>query len=308
LQYAGTFCLGIIAEYSTNMAFSISQLSRFSGIKPHTIRAWEARYRALRPHRSGGNTRYYDSIQMNRFMLLASLVKAGYKASEVGPLSDQKLRLLLETVYTTSHQPEDYSICRLIAAGMSYDSTLFEKLYATCLDRYRLKDTYQMIILPLLDRIGLMWRCDKASPAQEHFISNLLRKKLFAAADSLPQPEDAAQKWLLFLPENEFHEIGLLMAYILIRLAGQQVIYLGASVPWAALPAVVRETQPDKLLFFNLFQAMPKSALASLQQLTTLFSGSQVYAAGITTGIGRAVPSPKLRFLSRVEDLTLALT
>src|SRR5579863_6642328 len=146
------------------MLFSISQLSRFSGIKPHTIRAWELRYRALRPRRSGGNTRYYDNAQMNRFMLLASLVKAGYKASEVGPLPDQRLRALLETAYTSTRQTEDYSISQLIAAGMSYDAARFERVFASCLDRYDLKNTYQLILLPMLDRIGLMWRCDKASP------------------------------------------------------------------------------------------------------------------------------------------------
>jgi len=245
---------------------------------------------------------------MNRFMLLVSLVKAGYRASEVSPLPDQQLRKLLETVYSSSQETEDCFISQLIAAGLSYDIARFEKVYTACLDRYPLKITYQMIILPMLQRIGLMWRCDKASPAQEHFISNLLRKKLFAVADSLPQPEDRAEKWLLFLPEHEFHELGLLMAYILIRLEGQQVIYLGANVPWAALPPVIRETQPDKLLFFNLCQAMPRSALASLQQLATLFGSNQVYAAGLLAGIERAVPGTKIRFLGTVEDLTLALT
>jgi len=288
--------------------FSISQLSRFSGIKPHTIRAWEARYKALRPRRSEGNTRYYDSVQMNRLILLASLVKAGYKASQVAPLPDHKLRLLLETAYSPNRQTEDYFVSQLIAAGMSYDTARFEKIFASCLSRYRLKNMYQKILLPMLGRIGLMWRCDKASPAQEHFISHLLRQKLLAAVDSLPLPDEGTKKWLLFLPENEFHELGLLMAYNLIRLAGQEVVYLGANVPWAALPAVIRETQPDRLLFFNHFQAMPKSALASLQQLAITFTDSRIYAAGETRGITRQKQGSSVCLLSSVEDLTLALT
>lgn len=303
-----SIALSNFAEYLAIMMFTISQLSRFSGIKAHTIRAWESRYRVLRPHRTGGNTRYYDSTQMNRFMLLSDLVKAGYKASDVGRMPDSKLRSLLEDFYTNSHPSEDYFICQLIAAGMSYDTTRFEKVYGICLDRFRLKYTYQMIILPMLERVGLMWRCDKASPAQEHFISNLLRKNLFAALGSMPPPNDTAEKWLLFLPEDEYHELGLLMAYILIRIAGQEVIYLGASVPWAALPGAIRETQPDKLLFFNLFQEMPKSSLMCLQKLSETFNGSRIYAAGLTAGIVGAVPSPRIGLLSCVEDLVLILT
>lgn len=288
--------------------FSISQLSRFSGIKAHTIRAWEARYKALRPRRSEGNTRYYDSVQMNRLILLASLVKAGYKASQVAPLPDHKLRLLLETAYSANRQTEDYFVSQLIAAGMSYDTARFEKIFAACLTRYRLKNMYQKILLPMLGRIGLMWRCDKTSPAQEHFISHLLRQKLLAAVDSLPLPDEGSKKWLLFLPENEFHELGLLMAYNLIRLAGQQVVYLGANVPWGALPAVIKETQPDRLLFFNHFQTMPKTALSSLKELSLTFTNIRICAAGLTTGIARTVTSPCLRVLGSVEDLTLALT
>lgn len=288
--------------------YSISQLSRFSGIKPHTIRAWEKRYRALKPHRSDGNTRYYDTVQTNRLMLLVGLVKAGYKASEVGGLPDEKLRALLESVYTANRQTEEYFISLLIAAGLSYDTARFERVYEACVSRYRLKKTYQTILLPMLERVGLMWRCDKASPAQEHFISNLLRKKLFAAVDALPWQEEGTEKWLLFLPENEFHEIGLLMGYNLIRLSGHRVIYLGANVPWAALPGVIRETRPDNLLFFNLFQTMSKSALVSLHDLATLFTGDRIYAAGLTTGISQAVPSSKVQLLTTIEDLIVALT
>ena len=58
-----------------------------------------------------------------------------------------------------------------------------------------------MVIVPLLKRLGLMWRIDKLPPAQEHFVSNLIRQKIFVAIDSLPPPKSEKGTAILFLPD-----------------------------------------------------------------------------------------------------------
>jgi DNA-binding transcriptional MerR regulator len=288
--------------------FSISQLGRFSGLKPHTIRAWEARYNALKPARSDGNTRYYDGVQMKRLLNLVSLVKAGYNPSEVGGLPDDKLHQLLESVFTTRHHTtEDYFISQLIAAGLTYDEARFEKTFAHCITRYRLKNTYQYVLLPMLERIGLMWRCDKTSPTQEHFVSNLIRRKLFAAADSLPPPDAGSDRWLLFLPEGEFHELGLLVAYNLIRLSGHHAIYLGANVPFAALGQAINETRPDRVLLFTLQPELSRSMLGFLEEMEKSFKGKKLYVAG-NPAKATAGAFGRVQWLRTVEDLTTVLT
>ncbi|HVU94867.1 MAG TPA: MerR family transcriptional regulator [Puia sp.] len=287
--------------------FSISQLGRFSGIKPHTIRAWETRYKALSPSRSLGNTRYYDSNQMKRLLTMVSLVNAGYRASEVAPLPDDRLEVLLESAYRSNTQTERYFISQLIAAGMSYDITRFENIYDHCVGRYRLKNAYQFVLLPMLERVGMLWKCDKASPPQEHFVSNIIRQKLCAAVEAIPSARPNSEKWLLFLPENEFHELGLLVAHNLIRLSGKEVIYLGANVPWSALPTAVRDIRPDNILFFSVYQELPKHALPHLQQFEESFSGKNIYAAGSGTSILRSFTGKKVQFLKTVEALTAVL-
>jgi len=285
--------------------FSISQLGRFAGLKPHTIRAWESRYKALKPARSQGNTRYYDSAQMKRLLNMVSLVNAGYMPSEVGSLSDERLHRLLETIVENRHNAtEDYFISQLIAAGLTYDEARFEQIFSHCLVRYRLKNTYKYVLLPMLERIGLLWRCDKASPSQEHFVSNILRRKLFATVDLLPPPEPTAERWLLFLPENEFHELGLLLAYNLIRISGHRVIYLGANVPLGFVPAAIEQIQPDRLFLFTVQTELARPVMSFLKETDKTFPGKKVYVAGNVSKPAVAANYKKTQFLLSIEDLT----
>jgi DNA-binding transcriptional MerR regulator len=284
--------------------FSISQLGRFSGIKPHTIRAWEIRYQALKPSRSQGNTRYYEADQMKRLLAMSSLVQAGHKVSEVATLTDNGLELLLENTYKESDsQTQRYFISQLIAAGMTYNVARFDEIFGQCLVRYRLKDAYQLVLLPMLECIGLLWKCNRTSPSQEHFISNLIRQKLFTSAESVAPAGPDADKWLLFLPENEFHELGLLLAYSLIRLSGQQAIYLGANVPWSSMASAVKDIQPDKILFFKRNQDVSKYLTGFLKEFEDSRPGKKIYGAGTGRQAIRTFSGTKVQWLTTVEDL-----
>jgi methanogenic corrinoid protein MtbC1 len=241
-------------------------------------------------------------------MIMVSLVNAGYKVSEVGVLPDEKLHQLLDSAFTsTNSQTENYFIYQLLAAGMSFDIARFERIFERCVLRYRLKNTYRYVLLPMLERIGLLWKCDKATPAQEHFVSNLIVRKLLAAIDELPCAATGSEKWLLFLPENEFHELGLLAAYYLIRSAGHEVIYLGANTPWASLPAVMRDAKPDRILFFSLGGEMTKAGSSYLRDVEANFAGKKIYAAGLTYTTARAFGADRVIVLNSIEDLTKAL-
>ncbi|MBX9853356.1 MAG: MerR family transcriptional regulator [Cytophagaceae bacterium] len=261
--------------------FSISQLSRFSGIKPHTIRIWEQRYNALKPSRSEGNTRYYDDTQLRRLLNIVSLMESDYKVSELCAMPDEKLFRLLKNLQTNvNNGPCEYFISQLIAAGMAYDEPHFEKIFSHCLLRLGMKDAYIKVLYPMLERVGLMWASDSIPPAQEHFISNIIRQKLFTAIDSLAAAKPAADSWMLFLPENEFHEIGLLLAHYLIRLSGRKVIYLGGNVPLLSLTAAIKQTGCANLLFFLVHYDSPDAPQEYLKRLSATFPGKNIYISG----------------------------
>src|SRR5690606_23670580 len=234
--------------------FTISQLAQFSGIKAHTIRMWEQRHNALLPDRTEGNTRYYDNQQLRRLLNLVSLQETGRRISELSALSDEELFGLLKQQLSQGGETvapnQNYYISQLLAAGMTYDHHNFEKMLAHCLLRFGMKATYTEIVYPMLQRIGLLWATDELPPGQEHFISHFLRQKLYTAIDSLPAAPKEASSWLLFLPENEFHEMGLLMAEYLLKLAGQRTLYLGANLPLSSVAAAGEDWPADNLLLF----------------------------------------------------------
>jgi len=285
-------------------SFSISQLAQFSGIKAHTIRMWEQRYNALKPHRTEGNTRYYDNSQLRRLLNIVSLADSNYKVSELCVMPDKKLfELIKELNAENGDKTYEYFIAHLISAGMSYDETGFEKILSHCILRYGMKDTYLRVIYPMLVRIGFMWAADTIPPAHEHFISNLLMQKFFTAIDSLSVAPPEAESWLLFLPENEFHEIGLLFANYLIRSYSRKVFYFGSNVPFQSLKEAVRTTDSKNLLMFIVHSDFPEDARLYLLKMTNQFKGRNIYVVTDRQFSEKVGKLKKIHFLNSAEDL-----
>ena len=152
-------------------------------------------------------------------------------------------------------------------------------------------------------RIGLMWLNDAMPTANEHFISNLIRQKLFTAIDALPPPRLGSPSWLLFLPENEFHELGLLMAWYLIRQSGQKVIYLGGNLPGYSLTEAVNEVMPDYLLLFLVHRDQTKRIQNYLDGLNHDLEVEKIFVSTSPGLIQKLKPGHKVQFLESVADL-----
>lgn len=261
--------------------FSISELARLSGVKPFTIRVWERRYHALDPDRSPGNTRYYNNKQLRRLLNIVSLLELDHKISELCALPDAALFKLIKEQKTPEHQGlEGFFIAQLTAAGFNYDEPHFSNVFAQCLARFGIRDAYTRVLYPMLERIGILWSADAINAGNEHFITNLLRQKLLTAIDLLPSPQPTKECWLLFLPENEFHETGLLIAHYLIRAAGKRSVYLGANLPKDALVAAVAEIRPDNILLFVVQNYVPEEVQAYLDILSASLKSCRIFAAG----------------------------
>lgn len=284
--------------------FSISQLSRFSGIKSHTIRIWEQRYDALRPERTQGNTRYYDSDQLRRLLNIVGLTNVGYKISELAAMSDEMLfSLVLQTEKNKNTEDQtEFFTSRLIEAGIGFNEAYFDKLLSHCMLRYGMKRTYLDIVYPLLKRVGLMWSVGQIPPAHEHFISNIVRRKIYTAIDGLPVA-DKRERWLLFLPENELHEIGLLWSYFMIRSTGREVVYLGSDVPYSSLLEAIRLTSPSALLFFMVHNNTSKEVQVFLDKLTRDCERQEIFLSGTPDLIKQLKLKDNIHWLTSMTDL-----
>ena len=250
--------------------YSIKDMERLSNVKAHTIRIWEQRYKLLDPERTGTNIRSYNDAQLRKLLNVCTLIDHGLKISQIASFTDRQIADAIDKIIYL--KPDDEVVALIndaIIALASYNEFLFEEVFSKSVEKLGIKDCYLKFIYPLLVRTGLMWSKDDVIPAQEHFLSNLIRKKLFVAIDSLPVVQQADQTWVLFLHEEEKHEIGLLFASYLLRSYGKKVIYLGQEVPFTNLSDVIKECRPTHLYTFfvrNYPHNEIEKLLASLQR------------------------------------------
>lgn len=283
-------------------SFSIAQLAQFSGIKAHTIRIWERRYNALSPKRSQGNTRYYDGDQLRRLLNIASLHHLRFKLPELSAMPDEELfRLVRDQIDFQPSGYYEYYVSQLIAAGLSFDEPHFDKVLNHCLISYGVEETYEKIVYPVLNRVGMMWSCDEIPPAHEHFISNLIRQKLLVAVDALPFPKAGGETWMLFLPEDELHETGLLFANFLVRQAGRRVIYLGSNLPLPSLEEALQTAGASHLLLFFVRNDSQENFQAYLDELKMRCPTQKILVCGDGSVFDGLKGGKNFRFITGIE-------
>lgn len=286
------------------MSYSISDLEELSGISVHNIRIWERRYNALQPSRTSGNTRFYDDDQLKRLLNIAGLYYSGHKISKACAMTKEEMEKFLQEEINATVGKEsqfEYCISQIIRNGMEYKEAEVKQIIQHSFDRYGVLDSYKHVIYPLLVRIGLMWRQDSLCPSQEHFLSSIFRQKLFNAIDCCAAPAAHSEKWVLFLPEDEDHDIGLLLASYLLRTAGRQVVYLGPKVPARALKNTINATKPQNLLFF-MTRVRPVDDVQDLiVQLKSDFPEENLFVAGNTRVLGEIDFPPRFHWLKDIS-------
>lgn len=236
-------------------SYSIKELEVLTGIKSHTIRIWEQRYNILNPNRTDSNIRYYTEEDLRYLLNIALLNKNGYKISKISKLTHEEVKQEVLNISETNFE-FDTQLDSLILSMMQYDEESFEKIVSTNILRSGFENTFLKIIFPFLNKIGMLWQTEVIRPAQEHFISNLIRQKLIVALDSLLNiKHENSVKFMLYLPDKELHEITLLFMNYIIKSRGMHTLYLGASVPYADLLTTYQDYKPHYI--FTIFTSQP---------------------------------------------------
>jgi len=291
--------------------YSIKDLERISSQKAHTIRIWEQRYRLLEPERTDTNIRFYDDQQLKKLLNVCMLMTHGMKISHISKLSKSELAQEIDKIIVQSFQSDQHVeviINQALIAVATYDQVLFDQLFSNSVKRFGLVKTYVNIVYPLLVRTGLMWIKDDMLPAQEHFFSNLIKQKLYAAIDALPLPESSDQSWMLFLNEKEDHEIGLLFSYYLIRQYGKKAVYLGQRVPYADLSDVVLQCKPTHIYTFFTVNPNGGELIDLVDKLTEDFGSCGVYISGGDLKVAEITQKKGARMIYTIENLIQILS
>lgn len=225
--------------------YSISDIEGLIGIKAHTIRAWEVRYNLVPPKRTPTNIRYYTENDLKMLLNIVALNENGYKISRIAKLGKQQILDLVQQL-NSQWGNETIQLLNLSNATLRYDENEFSKILIGCIEEMGLVKTMDLILFPFMKRVGMLWQTGTIDPSQEHFASNLIRDRIIVEIDKIQSPEiENPLRFLLFLPEAEMHETGLLFARYLLKRCGHQTLYLGAEIPYADLKKVVRSYKPD---------------------------------------------------------------
>lgn len=227
-------------------SFTIKDLENLSGIKAHTLRIWEQRYNFLKPSRTFTNIRYYSNDELKKILNISLLNKYGYKVSHIDRMSENEIR---EKIVTLSQQEaqQERIVNELVQYMVDVDSDGFERVLTEQIRTRGIEKTITQILFHYLEKMGILWMTNHINPAQEHLVTNIIRQKLIVGIDNVESPLKINKTVLLFLPENEYHEIGLLFMFYLLKKRGVQVIYLGANVPLSDVGFVAKLKKPDYL-------------------------------------------------------------
>lgn len=263
-------------------SFTIRDLENLSGIKAHTLRIWEQRYSFLKPSRTFTNIRYYSNDELKTILNVALLNKYGYKISHIDKMSDEEIRDKILTLNQQEAQQERV-VNELVQHMVDLDMEAFEQTLSGYIVARGIERTITQIIFRYLEKVGILWLTNHINPAQEHLVTNIIRQKLIVGIEGLSTPLKVNKTVLLFLPENEYHEIGLLFMYYLLKNRGVNVIYLGCNVPLADVGYVVKVKKPDYLYCHITRPAQTFNFDKFLSQISKNLSESPCIISGLLT-------------------------
>ena len=287
--------------------FSIKDLENLSGIKAHTIRIWEKRYDILQPMRTDTNIRLYDLASLQKLLNITLLHDYGYKISKIATYPQDKIPLLVREIISNK-TAKSHAISELKMAMMNFDQELFFNTYNWLIAEKSFKEIFHQVFIPLLNELGLLWQSDTITPAHEHFISYLIKQKLLVNTEKLQvlKPSKTDKVFVLSLPMNEIHELGLMYLNYEILLEGYRTIFLGESMPIDNLKDLKKNfdsivyvsyltVQPERDILDSYIQKMSEELIDDSTELW--FIGRQ------TEFINRERLSDKITIFSSINEL-----
>ncbi|GGD43385.1 MerR family transcriptional regulator [Muriicola marianensis] len=236
--------------------FSIRDLENLSGIKAHTIRIWEKRYNLLAPERTATNIRTYSLASLQKLLNITLLYNNGYKISKIAKIPEGELPVVVREL-VAQNSTKSHAINAFKLSMINFDVSLFQKTYNSLIAERSFREIFWEVFIPLLNELGLLWQTDTISPSHEHFITNLIKQKIYISTEKIQEMESTRDDkvFVLFLPENEIHEIGLLFVNYELLLRGYKTIYLGQTMPLESLTDL--QKYYNNLHFLSYFTVIP---------------------------------------------------
>ena len=287
--------------------FSIKDLENLSGIKAHTIRIWEKRYNVLQPMRTDTNIRLYSLPSLQKLLNITLLHDYGYKISKISTFPEEKIPELVRGIISSKNS-KNHAISAFKMAMMNFDQELFTNTYNWLLEGKSFKEIFHHVFIPLMEEIGLLWQTDTITPAHEHFISSLIIKKILVNTEKIETNSsvNTSKVFVLSLPLNEIHELGLMYLHYEIILKGFKVIYLGENMPIDNLKELKKHF--NSIVFVSYLTIQPERAVVDdfvkAMSNELLGDNSEIWLIGrMTEFINQNAISGDVKVFNSISDL-----
>lgn len=283
--------------------YSIKDLEQLSGIKAHTLRIWEQRYQFILPKRTETNIRYYDDKDLKLVLNIALLKDNGYKISKIAGMDEEQMNSeVLRLTEKNLRYPDQ--IHALTLAMIDLDEDRFEKIMATNILKLGFESTMINVIYPFLSKIGVLWQTGAINPSQEHFISNLIRQKLIVAIDGqFVSNADSQNKYLLYLPEGELHELTLLFLCYIIKARRNKVVYFGQNLPFEDLKSIYEVHQPDFILTIITTSPPASEIKGYVEKTSRTFPNAEILLSGYQVIAQQIKSAENVKVFNRIDHI-----
>jgi len=285
--------------------YTLKDLESLTGLKADTIRIWELRYRILKPQRTPTNRRFYTDEDLEKLLNIATLYHKGMKVSKIAALSAGELALRAASVAGELHNADDL-IARLLMAMNSFDENGINEILNKSMLEKGMEYTFTGLVFPFLHKVGVMWHTRSIDPGTEHFITTIFRNKLITAVSGISlKPVPGKRKFMFFLPEGEWHELGLLFYGWIVRIKGHEILYIVQSTPLESVISSAGAWKPDVVITGALTKLPLDNPASYLRKLRSELGKTDILAAGVLAAEAEKLKLAGLYALNSPEDLRL---
>ncbi len=282
--------------------FRIKDIENLTGIKAHTLRIWEKRYKLIVSKRKDSNHRYFDNEDLKTILQIRYLYETDFKISQIAKLSPEAIATFTHIDHSNSKSTDAF-ILQLINAMIDFNGNDFNSILNAAIDQFGMQKAITEIAYGFMRRIGLLWLTNHMIPAQEHFATNLIKSRLIKAIEESPKKqENKDQITLLFTPPGEFHEIPLLFIHFLFKQNNRGVCYLGTNTTMEDLSYCIEKRQITHLYFHLITNLTGKTINELVEELLTQFPTIPLIVSGpLANQI--SISSPNLVCLQSIEEM-----
>ena len=232
--------------------FSIRDLENLSGIKAHTIRIWEKRYKILEPDRTVSNIRTYSEAELKKILNIAYLNRNGFKISKIARLNEDELPQQVMTVSSKQDDlNQDFQPGKILMSAIRFNEVLFKEALFPFIKTKGIEEAYSRYLYPLIEKASILWQTGSLSRAQEQFVRNTI-KHIIIIEDNLLKPVTGKLKPAIAMinSSDNLTDNNFLFYKYALKKRGFDVIFTGGILPSSEV-IEIHKIKPFEYLVVN---------------------------------------------------------